>query len=257
MNIWDYISVLSLLLIEVFIEKFVEIFSFLYSNFSFPILILILVIVFYSPLLKILENVKEGEVSVGGNVIKVKTEIVESTLEYKERFVKKIGVDIDLSKEEMSNKIEELFGKRGSNVFSDEGGGGGPLDVIEEGNARDDTSYMSRLFRIVVDEKTLKEDYHSFGSKEVISTLYTSYLSTYTRDKWLAKGGETFTISNTDKELEETSFNTITKHYNTLISSDEELDWETVKSYQELIKIVIASYEIMKLEFYGQVDPTS
>lgn len=256
MNIWNYILLLSLLLIEIFVEVFVEVFSFLYSNFSFPILILILVILFYSPLLKILENVKEGEVSVGGSVIKVKTEILESSLEYKERFVKKIGVDIDLSKEEISNKIEDLFGKEGSSVFSDEGGGGGPPDAIEGGNARNDTFYMSRLFRIVVDEETLKEDYHSFGYKEVISALYTSYLSTYTRDKWLTKGGETFTISNTDKELEERSFNLITKYYNILIFSDEELDWETVKSYQELIRLVMASYEILKLEFHGQIDPT-
>lgn|SRR5699024_4674208 len=237
-------------------ESFFNFLLMLYSNFSFPILILILVIVFYSPLLKILENIKEGEVSVGGSVIKVKTEILESSLEYKGRFAKKIGVDIDLSKEEISNKIENLFGKEDSSVFYDEGGGGGPSDAIEGGNARNDTFYMSRLFRIVVDEKTLKADYHSFGSKEIVSTLYTSYLFTYTRDKWLTKGGETFTISNTDKELEERSFNLITKYYNALIFSDEELDLETVKSYQELIRLVMASYEILKLEFYGQVDPT-
>lgn len=217
--------------------------KFLYQNFSFPILILIFVILFRKQIIEILRDFTEGEIRFLNGSVKVTRERIEKDQEeYLKQFELENNQSIQLDAEEMSSKIQELFGvvyKNGIPI-DDSGGGGAP----SKSESRSPAVFNAHLFSMVVDEKSLKEEYQFFGFKETIVSLYTAYLSNYKKDKWITKGGAPYHVSNREESLEERAFYIITKYYLNAINSDKEWNFATVKSYQKLIRVVLVSYQV-------------
>src|SRR5699024_11744994 len=150
--------------------------KFLYQNFSFPILILIFVILFRKQIIEILSDFTEGEIRfLNGSVKVTRKRIEKDQEEYLKQFELENNQSIQLDAEEMSSKIQELFGvvyKNGIPI-DDSGGGGAP----SKSESRSPAVFNAHLFSMVVDEKSLKEEYQFFGFKEAIVSLYTAYLS--------------------------------------------------------------------------------
>lgn len=220
-------------------------FKFLYQNFSFPILIFILVLLFRKQIMEILKDFAEGEVKFPSGSVKVTRRSIEKErVNYSKKVESKNNQSIELSAEEMSSKIKELFGVE----FEDgipigKGGGGAP----PKSKSHDPYVFKSHLFNVVVSESGLEKEYDSFGFKETIITLYTSYLSNYKKDKWITNDEDFYDFSKREKSLEEQSFDIITKYYLEAMSNDDEWDFKTIKEYQKLIRVVLVSYQITEL----------
>ena len=234
-------------ILDYIIEMFKLYFSFLkflYQNFTFPILILTLVLLFRKQIMEILKDFVEGEIRFPNGSVKVTRRNIEKDYdEYLERFERQNHKTISLSAEEMSYKIQKLFGvKYEDGIPIGEGGGGAPL----KSESDNPNVFKSHLFAMVVSEESLEEEYNFFGFKETIVTLYTAYLSYYKKDKWVTKGGAIYTFSNREESLEKQAFDIITSYYTEAMSKNKEWDLETIKAYQKLIRVVLVSYQIKK-----------
>lgn len=227
-------------------KLFFSFFKFLYQNFSFPILIFILVFLFRKQVIEILNDFTEGEIRFPNGSVKVTRENIEKDrITYSKKFESENNLSIKLSAEQMSSKIKDLFGvEYEDGIPIDNSGGGGAPPKSESNNP---SVFNAHLFNIVVSESGLKEEYDFFGFKETVIALYTAYLSNYKKDKWLTKGGAVYAFSDREESLEEQAFNIITKYYSEAMRNEDEWDLETIKSYQKLIRVVLVSYQITDL----------
>ncbi|MGW7832360.1 hypothetical protein ACT9T1_08510 [Staphylococcus xylosus] len=212
--------------------------AFIYKNFSFPILLLILVLIFFKPLSNILANITKGELDFTNGGMKMKFDIENSTQKYKEEYEKINDKNLELSYEHMSEKIEKLFGEKFKNgiPIDNLGGGGAPPKEYSQ----DPYVFKSHLFNIIVSEEGLKKEFKDFGFKETIIAIYTSYLSTYKKDKWVLEEGH----RNRNTDLEKEGFEIATYYYSQAIDSEKDWDIDTILAYQKLIRVILVSYEI-------------
>ena len=227
-------------------KLFFSFFKFLYQNFSFPILIFILVFLFRKQVMEILKDFTEGEIRFPNGSVKVtRRNIEKDRITYSKKFESKNNLSIKLSAQQMSSKIKDLFGveyEDGIPIDNSEGGGAPP-----KSKSNDPHVFNSHLFNIVVSESGLQQEYDFFGFKETVIALYTAYLSNYKKDKWATKGGAIYAFSDREQSLEEQAFDIITKYYSEAMRNEDEWDLETIKSYQKLIRVVLVSYQITDL----------
>ncbi|MBF2163223.1 hypothetical protein HUW64_010755 [Staphylococcus epidermidis] len=221
--------------------------KFLYQNFSFPVLFLIIIFLFKEQIKKVLTDFTVGEFQFPSGAIKVTRKGIEKDQqEYLRQFEKENDKSIELDADEMSSKIGELFGCE----YKD----GLPIDNSDGGDSHKSESYSSvvfnaHLFSMVTSEDSLEEEYNFFGFKETIISLYTAYLSNYKNDKWATKGGAPYYVSNREESLEKKAFDIITGYYLEAMNTRKEWDFNTIKSYQKLIRVVLVSYQIIEREF--------
>lgn len=138
-----------------YFDSILSFLAFIYKNFSFPILLLILVLIFIKPLKSIIDNITKGELDFTNGGLKMKFDIENSTEEYKKEYEKVNDKNLELSYESMSDKIEERFGyeyKKGIPIGS--GGGGGP----SKEDSQNPYVFNSVLFNVIVSEEGLKKN---------------------------------------------------------------------------------------------------
>ena len=221
--------------------------KFLYQNCSFPVLFLIIIFLFKEQIKKILTDFTVGEFKFPSGSIKVTRKGIEKDQEeYLRQFEKENDKSIEFDADEMSAKIGELFGveyKDGLPI--DNSGGGGAPPKSESYNP---SVFNAHLFSIVASEDSLKEEYKFFGFKETIISLYTAYLSNYKKDKWVTKGGAPYHVSNREESLEKKAFDIITGYYLEAMNTRKEWNFNTIKSYQKLIRVVLVSYQVIERE---------
>src|SRR5699024_9169744 len=102
-------------------------------------------------------------------------------------------------------------------------------------------------FAILHSEKELKETYEKNGWQYAIVTLYLAYLSLRERDKSSRKDEDYKNkVSDRDLKVEEKSFRAITDLYIHDVKNDSDKNrwsWLEIKSYQQLIQIVIVPFD--------------
>jgi len=103
-------------------------------------------------------------------------------------------------------------------------------------------------FAILHSEKELKETYEKYGWQSAIVSLYLAYLSLRERDK-ISRRVEDYTdkVSDRDLQVEEKSFRAVTDLYIHALKNDSDKNrwsWLEIKSYQQLIQIVIVPFDL-------------
>lgn len=220
-----------------YFDSILSFLAFIYKNFSFPILLLILVLIFIKPLKSIIENITKGELDFTNGGLKMKFDIENSTQEYKKEYEKVNNKNLEISSENMSERIEKLFGQEYKNgIPIGSGGGGAPPKEYSQ----NPSVFNAHLFNIIVSEEGLKKEYKEFGFKETIITIYTSFLSTYKKDKWIFEEEH----ENRNVDLEKESFEIATYYYTQAMKSEKDWDFDTILAYQKLVRVILVSYQI-------------
>lgn len=213
------------------IKLYIPLLEFLYQNFSFPILILLLSFIFRNELSGILSTHKIDKITL--NSIELSQKIKEETIN-KEKIIFKehksiIGNTVK-SVEDIYKKNLEVIEKN-TNIVE-----------VNDSETLSSMGYIERAEKIVSNKNFLLNEL-SFGPNiDRVIALYSAFL--YFREKDLidTKGGAIYEFTPRIKEIEEDSFKIVTELYNMALESKREWSKSEILQYQKLIQIVITPY---------------